>query len=545
MRDKRYIANLSNATLDARRLNESRPWHDAGYIDKLRLPILQTHCEALDSNVTRHAFPMYLRVKPVKGSKSFRLKLNGPERFAIRTDNCPICITMDLSSDRDKSDVPMFFHTIQKEIIKEFTAQDDILLIPHKMYFLGKDEGLEDTAENNENENIIGFLVIALSTKHKGGNLVVCNGNTKEEFDLAARSSDSSTIQWAAFRSDCRYQVTPVREGYSTLLIYSIHRVPIKINESKICAACKPLPPKKQTMFETRFKNDVGDAVKKFTRELKKSVRRGKEKKLGLFMQNRYPMSFVRPAMLKGVDRQIYDEMKDFDVTLTPVLCYIGGAVIDNPLLGAQTTLFGEKIAYSFTMDDLSMLKDMKRREKQPDEEIEFWGFDTDTEVILNQGVSEGIGLPFFGPKRMIRWSYHSAMIISAPGKKNGKCDDTRRQRGSSKTRSKRKVRAQSGQRNKKEQTKEQTEGNSAQVTDDKEASEEGATVVSESEEATTDTEEFEECRACGTTSDELGEPLRMCSQCHEAKYCSRQCERAHWKAEHKYTCGKYAMELD
>ena len=335
MRDKRYIANLSNATFDARRLNESRPWHDAGCIDKLRLPILQTHCEALDSNVPLHAFPVYLRVKPVKGSKSFRLKLNEPERFAIRTDNCPICITKDLSSERDKSDVPMLFHTIKKEIIKEFTAQGDILLIPHKMYFFGKDEGLEDTAENNENENIIGFLVIALSTKHKGGNLVVCNGNTKEEFDLASRSSDSSTIQWAAFRSDCRYQVTPVREGYSTLLIYSIYRVPIKINESKICAVCKPLPPKKQSMFETRFKNDVGDAVKKFTRELKKNVRRAKEKKLGLFMQNRYPMSFVRPAMLKGVDRQIYDEMKDFDVTLTPVLCYIGGAVIANPLLGA------------------------------------------------------------------------------------------------------------------------------------------------------------------------------------------------------------------
>ena len=187
----------------------------------------------------------------------------------------------------------------------------------------------------------------------------------------------------------------------------------------------------------------------------------------------------------------------------------------------------------------------MKRREKQPDEEIEFWGFDTDTEVILNQGKSEGIGLPFLGPKRMIRWSYHSAMIISVPGKKNGKSDNTRRQSGSSKTRSKRKVRAQSGQRNKKEQTKEQTTGNSAQVTDDKEAPEEGATALSESDEAATDTDEFDECRACGATPDELGEPLRNCSQCHEAKYCSRQCQRAHWKAEHKYTCGKYAMELD
>ena len=438
----------------------------------------------------------------------------------------------------------MFFHTIQKEIIKEFTAQDEVLLIPYKMYFFGKDEGLEDRIIKNENETLIGFLVIALSTEHKGGNLIVSNGNTKEEFDFASRSSESSAIQWVAFQSDCRYEVTPVTEGDSTLLIYTIHRVPIKVNDSKICAACKPLPPKKQIMFETRFKNDIGDAVKKFTRELKKIVRRGKEKKLGLFMQNRYPMSYLRPAMLKGVDRQIYDEMKDFDVTLTPVLCYLGGAVIANPLLQAQTTLIGERIAYSFTMDDLSMLKDMKRREKQPDEETEFWGFDTDSEVILNQGASEGIGVPFLAPSRVIRWSYHSAMIISTPDKKNGKSNNPRRQRGTSKTRSKRGARGQSRRRNKEEQTREQTAANSAK-TEDKEISQEGATAFSESEEVSTDTEEFEECRACGTTSDELGEPLRTCSQCHEAKYCSRQCQKAHWKAEHKYTCGKYAMQLD
>ena len=49
----------------------------------------------------------------------------------------------------------------------------------------------------------------------------------------------------------------------------------------------------------------------------------------------------------------------------------------------------------------------------------------------------------------------------------NGKSDNNRRQRGFSKSRSNRKVRAKSGQRNKKEQTIEQTAGNSAQVTDE------------------------------------------------------------------------------
>ena len=53
------------------------------------------------------------------------------------------------------------------------------------------------------------------------------------------------------------------------------------------------------------------------------------------------------------------------------------------------------------------------------------------------------------------------------------------------------------------------------------------------------------ECRWCEKSADELDEPLRTCSQCHEAKYCSPKCQKSHWKAEHKYTCGKYAMELD
>ena len=57
--------------------------------------------------------------------------------------------------------------------------------------------------------------------------------------------------------------------------------------------------------------------------------------------------------------------------------------------------------------------------------------------------------------------------------------------------------------------------------------------------------DKFEGCRWCEKSADELGEPLRTCSQCHEVKYCSRKCQKSHWKAEHKYTCGRYATELD
>ena len=45
--------------------------------------------------------------------------------------------------------------------------------------------------------------------------------------------------------------------------------------------------------------------------------------------------------------------------------------------------------------------------------------------------------------------------------------------------------------------------------------------------------DKFEECRWCDKSADELGEPRRTCSQCHEVKYCSRKCQKSHWKSEH------------
>ena len=41
----------------------------------------------------------------------------------------------------------------------------------------------------------------------------------------------------------------------------------------------------------------------------------------------------------------------------------------------------------------------------------------------------------------------------------------------------------------------------------------------------------MEEVRAPST-------PCKKCARCHEAQYCSMDCQRAHWKKGHKRTCG-------
>ncbi|KAE9992238.1 hypothetical protein EG327_009616 [Venturia inaequalis] len=45
-------------------------------------------------------------------------------------------------------------------------------------------------------------------------------------------------------------------------------------------------------------------------------------------------------------------------------------------------------------------------------------------------------------------------------------------------------------------------------------------------------------CDKCGKEKRESGEALLNCAQCHKAKYCSSECQKAQWK-EHKKICGK------
>jgi len=42
-------------------------------------------------------------------------------------------------------------------------------------------------------------------------------------------------------------------------------------------------------------------------------------------------------------------------------------------------------------------------------------------------------------------------------------------------------------------------------------------------------------CVACGAAAG--GTKLRTCSRCRLARYCGRDCQRAHWKLLHKNEC--------
>ena len=380
VRDKRYIADLTDVSFEAFQQNESRPWHDVDCINNLHLKVLQTHCQTLDSEALNSG----------KGSRSFRFKYKVPQDSLQKNDECPICIKRELDYKDHQTHTPMFFTAIQKHIIEDFTANKDILLIPYQIYIFVKDQELSKRKAiklpSAYKGSLFSFLVVILPTKHKGGNLIVHNGDTKEEFEFTSESHANPAIGWVAFKANCEYEVLPVTEGTCTLLIYCIRRVEAKRDETKICAFCKKYPPKEETRLENNLQEGIEDIAKEFTKNLKCHIDNygWRTDKIGVFLQNQYPMSKLEPEALKGIDRLIYKEFEDSDILLTPVLCCSGGIVLNKKLIELEKLMFHEHTVYSFTMEDLDRLNDTKSREMKPDEDIDFYGWRNDAEVLLN-----------------------------------------------------------------------------------------------------------------------------------------------------------------
>lgn len=68
--------------------------------------------------------------------------------------------------------------------------------------------------------NQIGSLVVCLPSQFKGGDLIVGHNGLEVNFDWSVESA--STIQWAAFYSDCEHEIKTITEGDRITLTYNL-----------------------------------------------------------------------------------------------------------------------------------------------------------------------------------------------------------------------------------------------------------------------------------------------------------------------------------
>lgn len=70
-------------------------------------------------------------------------------------------------------------------------------------------------------DNQIGSLVVCLPSPFKGGNLQIHHHGQEVQFDWSEQSA--STIQWAAFYSDCEHEIMKITEGHRITLTYNLY----------------------------------------------------------------------------------------------------------------------------------------------------------------------------------------------------------------------------------------------------------------------------------------------------------------------------------
>jgi len=50
-------------------------------------------------------------------------------------------------------------------------------------------------------------------------------------------------------------------------------------------------------------------------------------------------------------------------------------------------------------------------------------------------------------------------------------------------------------------------------------------------------------CENCDKTAQGVEPPLQQCSDCMVVAYCSRECQKSHWKNQHKHDCARMKVE--
>ena len=100
---------------------------------------------------------------------------------------------------------------------KEILAEEDKVNLYTEGGFFKEHK---DTPRSKE---MFGSLVLCLPSPFTGGQLAIKHKSGQHVYDWGANSSDSNTVQWAAFYSDCTHEILPVTDGTRLTVTYNLY----------------------------------------------------------------------------------------------------------------------------------------------------------------------------------------------------------------------------------------------------------------------------------------------------------------------------------
>lgn len=114
-----------------------------------------------------------------------------------------------------------FIQTIVERVASAFAIKKKINCELYKLLVYEKGSFFKPHRDTEKTPGMFATLVVALPSKHAGGELIITHQGQTERIQFDAPNS-AFDVQFAAFYADCLHEVTPVQSGYRICLVYNL-----------------------------------------------------------------------------------------------------------------------------------------------------------------------------------------------------------------------------------------------------------------------------------------------------------------------------------
>ena len=145
-----------------------------------------------------------------------------------------------------------YLQKISAQVAKDMGIRQDFILDPYKLLIYEQGGHFRPHTDTEKIPRMFATLVIALPSKHRGGELLIRHAG--EEVSTSFEPS-SNAFQHIAFFADCEHEVKPVTSGYRVCLTYNL--------------AFKKSPKSELNLSHTAYTGALGETLTKLHAEMK------------------------------------------------------------------------------------------------------------------------------------------------------------------------------------------------------------------------------------------------------------------------------------